>query len=675
MKKNFLPLLFYSLATLGFAQSASDCCTTGRSVQLEARHTEPRGVGYYGGYTTLEAFLIPAEPLYNFYPYLDSRTHIFNNGRKAFNTGIGARFVNNDRIYGGNIYYDYRSSPKKNFNQVAFGLETLGVRWDVYLNGYAVVGGRRSPAYNPHFAFFSGHEMIIKQKVQSALSGCDAKLRYHALKKAHYDLFFDLSPYYYTGTYAKNVVGVKAAVGGRITDYFFVEANTSYDKEYKWLGQGIFGITYPLGNKNKRSVSGCDCNTAMVMRDRMVQMPSRQEIIPVKTEKVLSPAIDPATGLPYFFVFVDNRSNSLGTFESPYPTLAEAEAPNSQPGNIIYVFPGDGTTTGMDVGITLQDRQQLLGSGTVQSLNTTLGQISIPALTANMPKITNTATANNGLVMAANDNTISGFHFEGSHRSGVYVDGKSSTTIQNNLFTNTDASGAGNQAAIYLVGPNLSGTYLIFNNQIIQQSSEPSASAIFFKPQATDVLKVVVTDNYIYVNKHGFEHDSGGANDLSVTDLIISSNDVTSTASSAINIQPHQQSHLNLWVLNNTISGTDDIGMNITGRDTSVTTAFISNNLFTDSKKQGFKYEQGGSGPGSMTATISNNTFSNNWTGGGTIEGDFYSQNGAANTQDVRATLINNYAPEHGFYVKTPGGGIYDIQFGPGNIGPITIVP
>ena len=129
--------------------------------------------------------------------------------------------------------------------------------------------------------------------------------------------------------------------------------------------------------------------------------------------------------------------------------------------------------------------------------------------------------------------------------------------------------------------------------------------------------------------------------------------------------------------MNNKISSPDDVGMNITGRDTSITTAFISNNLFTNCRKSGFKYEQGGSGPGSMTATISNNTFSNNLFGplGVNDHGDFYSQNGAANTQDVRATLINNYAPEHGFYVKTTGGGIYDIQFGPGNIGPITIVP
>jgi hypothetical protein len=679
MAKSFLPLLFLTLANIGFAESDVDsaCCTTARSIQLEARHTEPRGVGYYEGYTTLEAFLIPAEPLSDFYPYLDSRTHIFNSGRKAFNTGIGARYECGGRIYGGNIYYDYRSSPEKNFNQIAFGLETLGVRWDIYLNGYAVVGDRKSRVYDAQFASFSGNRMFVKQKVHSALSGFDAKVRCHALKRAHYDLFFDLSPYYYTGPHAKNVVGVKAAVGGRITDYLFVEANTSYDREYKWLGQGIIGVTYPFGNRNKKKVSGCDCNTAMVMRDRMVQMPSRQEIIPVKTKKVISTAIDPSTGQPYFFVFVNNLSHSAGTFESPYPTLAEAEAPNSRPGDMIYVFPGDGTTNGMTAGITLQDRQQLLGSGTVQSVNTTLGQISIPALTTTIPKITNTLTTNNGVVIAANDNTISGFHFEGSHKSGIYVDGKSSTNILNNRFTNTDASDSGDQGAIYLVGPNLSGTYLIRNNTIIQAASETSASGIFFKPQATDVLKVLITDNLISVKKHGFDHDSSGANDLSVTDLVISNNNITSSTSSAINIQPHQESRLNLWVLSNTISAPDDVGMTISGRDTSITTAFISSNLFTGCRKSAFKYESGGSNPGSMTATISHNTFANNLFGplGINDHGDFYSKHSAGDSQAVYGTLNNNYAPENGYYIDNQGGGVFDIQFGSGNIGPITLVP
>ena len=101
-------------------------------------------------------------------------------------------------------------------------------------------------------------------------------------------------------------------------------------------------------------------------------------------------AVD-ATGTPFFFVFVDNTSSSNGTFESPFPTLAEAQA-NSNPGDIIYVFPGDLTTTGMDTGIVLQDYQRLLGSAVSHRFNTQLGSIVVPGLTIAYPKIGNPAS-------------------------------------------------------------------------------------------------------------------------------------------------------------------------------------------------------------------------------------------------------------------------------------------
>src|SRR5262245_49456860 len=112
------------------------------SMHFDLRHTEPNGVGFDHGYTTLEAYLMPGDHR-KAYPFLDIRNHVFNNGRAAFNTGCGARIFSDERIWGCNVYYDFRSARKRNFNQVSLGLETLGCIWDAYMNGYLVVGEKR----------------------------------------------------------------------------------------------------------------------------------------------------------------------------------------------------------------------------------------------------------------------------------------------------------------------------------------------------------------------------------------------------------------------------------------------------------------------------------------------------------------------------------------------------
>ncbi len=65
------------------------------------------------------------------------------------------------------------------------------------------------------------------------------------------------------------------------------------------------------------------------------------------------------------FVFVDNKARKKkgdGSYEKPFPSLKEAES-QSKPGDVIYVFPGDGTAKNMNEGIVLKDEQVLASSG------------------------------------------------------------------------------------------------------------------------------------------------------------------------------------------------------------------------------------------------------------------------------------------------------------------------
>lgn len=75
--------------------------------------------------------------------------------------------------------------------------------------------------------------------------------------------------------------------------------------------------------------------------------------------------------------------------EDLYGLLVDAQNA-SKAGDFIYIFPGDGTTTGMDSGIVMKANQTLAGSGNSLQVETSNGNILIPQITPTRPTITNT---------------------------------------------------------------------------------------------------------------------------------------------------------------------------------------------------------------------------------------------------------------------------------------------
>jgi len=119
---------------------------------------------------------------------------------------------------------------------------------------------------------------------------------------------------------------------------------------------------------------------------------------------------------------VNNQSSSLGTFESPYPTIQQGLAAAS-PESIIYVYRGGGTAydTGAS-GITLQDGQSLWGASTKQLLVTTLGEVSIAAHAIGLPTFTG-ADGNHAVIVLKNNNQVSGVHVTSTSARSAIVAG------------------------------------------------------------------------------------------------------------------------------------------------------------------------------------------------------------------------------------------------------------
>jgi hypothetical protein len=611
MRFHSIIALLYPLSSIFAQENApqTDQSNSYRPLFIDIRHTEHRGIGYQNGYTTFETFFIPSDEVYGCYPYFDFRAHVFNDGKTAFNAGIGARFAN-DRIWGVNTYYDYRSTRKKKFNQIAAGIESMGLRWDFFANGYLVVGGKKSPYYDARFSHFVNNDAYLKERVDYAMSGLDGKVRYHFLKKEGWDLYFDIGPYFYFNK--KNAIGGQAKLAAQIADYIYLEANTSYDHMFKWIGQGIVGITIPLGKKEcAPATPNRNCRETVVMRNRLTQIPATQEIIVVDRRLHFMPAINPLTGQPYHFKFLNNLYGSSGTYQDPYGTLAEAAAGSSEY-DIIYVYPGDGTSRNMDTGIALKNYQQLLGSGTEQVLMTQVGEMKIPSQTSSMPIITHTTNPASGVnaVTLANHNTVSGIYIYGSNLHGIIGTAISDATIRNNRiehYSTSNVRGSG----IYLTGA-LSGSFLMNGNTILQVSPSYEGNGIYIETgvkggATTDVCTINIWGNNLTTDREVIDIYTYAD---TTTYLEIRSNTVLGTGVKyGIHLEPSNQSRLYYTVTNNSSSSYQG-AMRIKGADNSYSNGTISHNTFFNSLT-GLDFFTD-AGTCRMILTANDNKFSNN---------------------------------------------------------------
>jgi hypothetical protein len=461
----------------GASSNSTTICAEGpRSIWLDVRHIENKGIGYNTGYTTIETFFAPPQGSYFVLPFVDLRGHVFNDGKFAANAGIGFRALHQCRTYGFNAYYDYRNTHRYHYNQIGAGFETLGAFLDVRINGYLPVGRKLSRGYHTEFWGFKGNRIYLSQKFEFAMKGVDAEAGFHFGKSNYIDFYAAVGPYVFAGPIGNTAYGGKVRFRGMITDYLTLEISDSFDNVFHNNVQGQISINIPLGKSPnvKRNYGNCsNCDDAIAMSQRMVQPVDRAEIVVVDTHRKKRTANDPLTGQPYVIWFVNNTSHSSGTFESPFSSIATAEN-IAGPYDIIYVFPGDGTTSGMNTGITLKDYQKLFGAGTNQILVTTLGTFTIPAMANSMPKITNSA---NGIINCSNHNEISGFNIIiDSILNGIICSNISDVSIHNNLIDGTSASVGSASGLISLAN---SDNINIFDNTIFIGADSPLANNLY----------------------------------------------------------------------------------------------------------------------------------------------------------------------------------------------------
>ena len=142
--------------------------------------------------------------------------------------------------------------------------------------------------------------------------------------------------------------------------------------------------------------------------------------------------------------FVDNSNQpgpGTGTYANPFNTLKAAQNASS-PCDVIYVFPGNGSDSGMNQGIILQDNQKLLGT-----TKEAFGLCPAAAGCGN-PTITNSAFGPDGVtpvIVLANNNQIAGLNIDDfsslvSGTGSIAIANKPPVAFNTSNFTASDLS-------------------------------------------------------------------------------------------------------------------------------------------------------------------------------------------------------------------------------------------
>jgi hypothetical protein len=292
------------------------------------------------------------------------------------------------------------------FDQVGVSGEIRSEKFDVRTNAYFPIGTTDYALGDPTGAdCFIGHSIVLQPGIDTALQGFDVEVRLRPYWMSMLNGTLDLGGYTYDSDLVSDFSGVRARVGAQGPRGGLISLEVNHDNRFATTG--VLQLGWQFGGRG--GAGGHEYSPIGRDLDKTIR---NAHIVRYNQELIV--AINPATGRPYRVFHVDNTSTTAGdgTAESRYATLARAETA-SRANDIIFVYAGDGSSTGMDEGITLKDGQLLLGEGTRHRIPIQGDRLFRLCNSENgvLPTITNT-TGSVAITMA-NDNVVRGFNIDG----------------------------------------------------------------------------------------------------------------------------------------------------------------------------------------------------------------------------------------------------------------------
>lgn len=470
--------------------------------RISADYNSPQAGDNGVGYSRLNAFVPLLQTPGQTLTFLNTSARLDTQNNLGGNIALGHRFLVNDLLWGGYVAYDIRNTNLGTFSQLGTGLEVFGENWDAHLNGYIPVGNSSQSTGGSTVtgSAFQGNQLLLTiggGTLQQAQGGVDldAGLRLAGLGDLG-ALWGYGGTYYYGNNFGGRLrleqraeafqVGLGVDTGGLGTNVF-VSVGLG------WGGAPRNRITEePTGVKQNvdedRANTGTDgesvgdsnngVNLGLWSRAANVVTRSNSVIIEQTTTATTTEvAVNPDTGQPYTFVFVTPDSANVnqgdGSLSNPYTTLGSSGGATTtglgaaSANNVVYVRPGDTATNPITGGVTIPSNVQLLSSGVAHSVSvsSSLGTTSVTLPDfgdlGTLPQIQN---AGGEAVTLSTGATLSGFDISNA-QTGIFANGVSNITIQNNQVSGITTSAAANRpAAIFL--NDVTGTAVVSNNTI-----------------------------------------------------------------------------------------------------------------------------------------------------------------------------------------------------------------
>ena len=395
-----------------------------------------QGLGYQGAYLTLGGKRRMFQDSWNGRWLSEGRFH-YSLEEGGFFANLGIERVFSIEAAGADLvagfWYDYdgdeQGSFAHTFNQVSVNAAIKTKRWDLVGNGYFPVGTTDFDTELGGDNAFLGSSILLTPGIDSALRGFDATLRTRPKALAFANGSVDIGGYGYSSDLVDFFGGGRVRVGFQARNGLAISAEVNHDDRFNTTG--ALSLAWSFGAVGSASGGG-----GLGLGNDLNETIRNDHIVRYNQEFVL--AIDPDTGVPYNVIHVDSdmETPGSGTFESPFATLAEAEAASAA-GDIIFLNNG---SLDLDSGIVLQERQQLFGAGSDHLIPIQNGEFFQLNATGTTPTLTN--PGGNAVVELAGNNTIRGVNIDATGATfGIFGDGIDSATIEGTTVTGASDSG------------------------------------------------------------------------------------------------------------------------------------------------------------------------------------------------------------------------------------------
>jgi hypothetical protein len=531
-------------------------------------HDAGDGVGFGESFTTFEYFTPIRGDLVWDNLFADCRFIVRNNAFVGGNVGVGYRHysLEQNRIWGLNVYGDWLQTDVTDYGQLGVGVETFGTLIDARANAY-IPGVDQTRGQVPNQ--FQGNLLIINLD-ELAMTGGDAEIGLNLvdLDRAQARIFGGL--YYFDAETAPHAFGWRARAEATVDQLYWLDVSVQDDQ--------VFGTTWTIGfairalhrflppnaqahkpmdhHYYRRSGDAAAGNIAHRLSAPVERL---QNIVITRAPQIATDE----TGTPLNFLHVVDGAGGTGTFEDPYGTLTAALADPDAGMSIIYTPEGGDFVEN----ITLVPGATILSNGPLQRIRTQFGLQTLP-FSGTSPDLMDLPTLT-GTVDMADDSRFSGFSVTGEITatgvSNVTIDRSTISSAAGDAVTLTgvdsavlDTVGVASTAGVGLFVDDSSAviTELTVNNAASNGVEVLSAGT----DRTVEFTDLVVTA----AAAQGLRINVGGAGDLSVSLDGTSSIRSTGNALHALT-SGGSTGDLTLAINGATFSSSAGAGMNING--------------------------------------------------------------------------------------------------------------